>query len=90
MTCARADIALALSVSNLSLLAFALSLCPLSRRDNAQSSAAAQFIYNNLCDHFQGKWLHVDMAANVRSGERATGYGVALLLELLRLLYTSA
>ena len=28
---------------------------------------------------WSGVWLHVDMAAPAYSGERATGYGVALL-----------
>ena len=32
-----------------------------------------------------GKWLHVDMAGPCNQlGERATGYGVALLFELLK------
>lgn len=36
------------------------------------------FLTNN------GKWLHVDMAYPATSGERATGYGVALLFELVK------
>lgn len=31
-----------------------------------------------------GKWLHIDMAYPASSGERATGYGVALLFGLLQ------
>lgn len=31
---------------------------------------------------FPGTWMHVDMAAPVHAGERATGYGVALLATL--------
>lgn len=31
---------------------------------------------------FQGTWMHVDMASPVHNGERATGYGVALLASL--------
>lgn len=31
---------------------------------------------------FPGTWMHVDMAAPVHCGERATGYGVALLASL--------
>jgi len=50
-------------------------------RSNAASSCAAQFIAEHLGD-FSGKWLHVDMAYPVHAGERATGYGVALLNDL--------
>ena len=31
---------------------------------------------------YPGIWMHVDMAAPVHCGERATGYGVALLVSL--------
>ena len=31
---------------------------------------------------FPGAWMHIDMAAPVHCGERATGYGVALLASL--------
>merc|ERR1712210_195716 len=47
--------------------------------DNAQSSCAGLFIGANLGFDYPGVWLHVDMASPVHSGERATGYGVALL-----------
>ena len=50
-------------------------------RMNAQSSCAAQFIAEHLGD-FTGPWLHVDMAGPVEADNRATGYGVALLLTL--------
>ena len=50
-------------------------------RVNAQSSCAAQFVANHLGD-FDGEWLHVDMAGPAGIGDRGTGYGVALLLEL--------
>eukprot|EP01094_Clydonella_sp_ATCC50884_P023974 TRINITY_DN5891_c0_g1_i2.p1 TRINITY_DN5891_c0_g1~~TRINITY_DN5891_c0_g1_i2.p1 ORF type:complete len:518 (-),score=150.36 TRINITY_DN5891_c0_g1_i2:801-2354(-) len=50
-------------------------------RSNAQSSCAAQFIANHLCE-FAGQWIHVDMAAPSHKGELATGYGVALLVQL--------
>eukprot|EP01137_Pigoraptor_chileana_P015289 Opistho-2@71015 len=53
-------------------------------RDNAQASCAAQFIANNLGDYSK-LWLHVDMASPVHRGERATGYGVALLVQLFHL-----
>jgi probable aminopeptidase NPEPL1 len=48
----------------------------------AQSSCAAQFIANNLDADYTGAWVHVDMAAPVHVGDRATGYGVALLVDL--------
>lgn len=53
-------------------------------RSNAQSSCAGLFIASHLENgfHFKGVWIHVDMAYPVHSGERATGYGVALLLSL--------
>lgn len=50
-------------------------------RNNAQSSCAAQFIANHFVS-YTNPWLHIDMASPVYKGERATGYGVALLLEL--------
>merc|ERR1712146_189165 len=54
-------------------------------RSNAQVSCAAQFIGNHLPDGFvdQHAWLHIDMAAPAFEGERGTGYGVALLYDLL-------
>lgn len=48
-------------------------------RNNALSSCAGLFINAHLGFDFPGTWMHVDMAAPVKSGERATGYGVALL-----------
>ncbi|BET02358.1 Cytosol aminopeptidase family, catalytic domain [Nesidiocoris tenuis] len=48
-------------------------------RSNAQSSCAGLFILAHLGFDFSGTWIHVDMASPVHSGERATGYGVALL-----------
>ena len=53
-------------------------------RSNGQSSCAGQFINNHLAAvKFDKPWLHVDMAAPAVSGGRGTGYGVALLLELI-------
>ena len=49
---------------------------------NATSSCAGLFIKAHLTNEFTGAWIHVDMAANVASGERATGYGVSLLVGL--------
>lgn len=49
-------------------------------RNNAQSSCAGLFIAAHIGFDFPGIWMHVDMADPVHCGERATGYGVALLL----------
>ena len=51
-------------------------------RANAQSSCAAQFVAEHLGD-YGGKWLHIDLAGPSTCDERGTGFGVALLLELL-------
>ncbi|XP_044314832.1 probable aminopeptidase NPEPL1 isoform X2 [Drosophila rhopaloa] len=51
-------------------------------RQNAQSSCAGLFIAAHLGFDYPGIWMHVDMATPVHCGERATGYGVALLLTL--------
>jgi len=48
-------------------------------RGNAQSSCAGLFINSHLGFEWPGVWMHVDMAAPAYTGERATGYGVALL-----------
>jgi len=48
-------------------------------RSNATSSCAGLFINAHLGFDFAGDWLHVDMAKPSSLGERATGYGVALL-----------
>ncbi|XP_052059690.1 probable aminopeptidase NPEPL1 [Mytilus californianus] len=51
-------------------------------RGNAQVSCAGLFIGSHLGFTYPGMWLHIDMAAPVHNGERATGYGVALLTTL--------
>ncbi|ALC45926.1 grsm [Drosophila busckii] len=51
-------------------------------RSNAQSSCAGIFVAAHLGFDYPGVWMHVDMAMPVNCGERATGYGVALLLTL--------
>ncbi|XP_055357065.1 probable aminopeptidase NPEPL1 [Paramacrobiotus metropolitanus] len=51
-------------------------------RENATASCAGLFILSHLGFDWPGVWMHIDMAAPVHSGERATGYGVALLLAL--------
>ena len=51
-------------------------------RANAQSSCAAQFVYNHIED-LDVPWLHVDLAGPAFVGGRGTGFGVALLAELV-------
>ena len=46
------------------------------------SSCAGLFILAHLGFDYPGTWMHIDMAAPVHNGERATGYGVALLASL--------
>eukprot|EP01039_Chlorochromonas_danica_P004816 gene4816-5280_t len=61
-------------------------------RGNAQTSCAGQFIGNHLEEYLNtGKrWLHVDMAGPCTVGDRATGYGVALLFDLVLRLQTQS
>uniref|UniRef100_A0A8C2KTS9 Aminopeptidase like 1 n=1 Tax=Cyprinus carpio TaxID=7962 RepID=A0A8C2KTS9_CYPCA len=51
-------------------------------RENAQSSCAGLFIGSHLGFDWPGIWVHVDIASPVHAGERATGFGVAMLLSL--------
>ncbi|TFK05037.1 protein sprouty-like protein 3 [Platysternon megacephalum] len=51
-------------------------------RDNTPSSCAGLFIASHIGFDWSGVWVHIDIAAPVHAGERATGYGVALLLSL--------
>ncbi|XP_076469917.1 putative aminopeptidase NPEPL1 [Babylonia areolata] len=53
-----------------------------AERSNAQVSCAGLFIHSHIGFDFMGTWLHIDMASPVCVGERATGYGVALLTTL--------
>jgi len=53
-------------------------------RGNAQSSCAGHFIESHLDASYKGDWVHVDMAGPGAKNERATGYGVALVLSLLQ------
>ncbi|XP_063218384.1 probable aminopeptidase NPEPL1 [Bacillus rossius redtenbacheri] len=48
-------------------------------RSNALSSCAGLFVGAQLSFDFPGAWIHIDMASPAYVGERATGYGVALL-----------
>ncbi|XP_064610708.1 probable aminopeptidase NPEPL1 [Liolophura sinensis] len=51
-------------------------------RSNCQVSCAGLFIASHLGFDYPGIWIHVDMASPAHSGERATGYGVALMTTL--------
>jgi probable aminopeptidase NPEPL1 len=51
-------------------------------RSNAQSSCAGLFIHAHLGFDYPGVWVHLDIASPCHAGERATGYGVAILLTL--------
>ena len=50
--------------------------------NNATCSCAGLFIRSHLSADYSGAWVHIDMAATVSSGERATGFGVSLLVGL--------
>jgi probable aminopeptidase NPEPL1 len=50
-------------------------------RMNAQSSCAAQFVYNHI-DDLDIPWLHIDLAGPAHRADRATGFGVALMAAL--------
>uniref|UniRef100_A0A7S1BCA4 Cytosol aminopeptidase domain-containing protein n=1 Tax=Corethron hystrix TaxID=216773 RepID=A0A7S1BCA4_9STRA len=52
-------------------------------RMNAQTSCAGHFIEAHLDPEYKNGWLHVDMAGPGSKEERATGYGVGLVLSLL-------
>jgi probable aminopeptidase NPEPL1 len=52
------------------------------KADNAACACAGLFIHSHLGSDFDGIWIHLDMAYPVTDGDRATGYGVALLNSL--------
>nr|XP_016039546.2 probable aminopeptidase NPEPL1 [Drosophila simulans] len=52
-------------------------------RQKVQSSCAGLFIAAHLGFDYPGTRVHVDMTTPVHCGERATGYGLALLLTLV-------
>ena len=45
---------------------------------------AGHFIESHLDSAYKGEWVHVDMAGPSQKNDRATGYGVALVLGLLQ------
>lgn len=51
-------------------------------RLNAQSSCAGQFIFNHLAKT-KVRWGHVDLAGPAFRGDRGTGFGVALLSDVV-------
>ena len=51
-------------------------------RMNASSASAGQFLKEHLVD-FEGPHIHIDVAGPVSGPDRATGYGVGLLMEML-------
>ena len=56
-------------------------------RANAQSSCAGQFIANHMEPYLSTpgkKWCHIDMAYPSFDRELGTGYGVALLTDVLQ------
>ena len=52
-------------------------------RNDAQASCAGNFIGESLHKDYAGAWLHVDIAGPAFKDDRATGFGVALVLGLL-------
>ena len=54
-----------------------------ANRMNAQSSCAAQFVYAQIQD-LDLPWLHIDLAGPAWRDGRGTGYGVALISQILR------
>jgi probable aminopeptidase NPEPL1 len=51
-------------------------------RTNAQASCAGHFVERHLPADWEGEWAHVDIAGPSFRDGRATGYGVALVVEL--------
>ena len=51
-------------------------------RATASSAAAGRFLEKALSKQYKGPFVHLDIAAPAFRSDRATGYGVALLLEL--------
>lgn len=53
-------------------------------RTNAQSSCAGTFIEDHIDENWKGSWVHCDIAGPAHHNDRGTGYGVALILDLLK------
>jgi probable aminopeptidase NPEPL1 len=57
-----------------------------ANRNNAQTSCAAQFIYEHLVDAPRAKsrrWCHIDLAGPAFPKDHGTGFGVALVAQLV-------
>jgi len=52
-------------------------------RNNAQSSCAAQFVYSHM-QELDVPWLHIDLAGPAHVDNRGTGFGAALIAEVVR------
>ncbi|MFO0636167.1 MAG: M17 family metallopeptidase [Nannocystaceae bacterium] len=64
-----------------------------ANRNNAQSSCAAQFVWSHLSDGADAagrRWCHIDLAGPSFPKDRGTGYGVALVAELVRRIAAAA
>lgn len=60
-----------------------------ANRMNAQTSCAAQFVYEHIADAPRSRsrrWCHIDLAGPAFPKDRGTGYGVALISQLVRAL----
>ena len=58
-----------------------------ANRMNAQTSCAAQFVYEHMSSAPKARsrrWCHIDLAGPAFPKDRGTGYGVALIAELVR------
>merc|ERR1712169_69384 len=55
----------------------------MARVNNAGSACAGWFIESNLPTDYKGKFVHVDLAFPAVDAELGTGYGVALLAQVL-------
>ncbi len=54
-----------------------------ANRMNAQSSAAAQFVYNHI-EELDRPWIHLDIAGPAFRDGRGTGHGAALIAAIVR------
>eukprot|EP00960_Hanusia_phi_P036749 752506-Hanusia_phi.AAC.6 len=55
-------------------------------RNNALASCAGHFIEAHLPETYRGVWIHIDMAKQVEENQRATGWGVSVLLKCFDIL----